>query len=116
MLETTKFDVAEYLDTEEVQSCYLNYVAEENDPDELLKAINDVARARGMTKTAKEAGITREGFTRLCRRTAIPLFPRFSRYLMPSDTRSLQCAARLEIYARFLYCGGESLRRAVSLQ
>ncbi|MBD5447938.1 MAG: hypothetical protein HDR32_09455 [Treponema sp.] len=52
MLETTKFDVAEYLDTEDVQSCYLNYVAEENDPDELLKAINDVARARGMTKTA----------------------------------------------------------------
>ena len=61
MLETTKFDVTEYLDTEDVQSCYLNYVAEENDPDELLKAINDVARARGMTKTAKEAGITREG-------------------------------------------------------
>lgn len=61
MLETTKFDVAEYLDTEEVQSCYLNYVAEENDPDELLKAINDVARARGMTKIAKEADITREG-------------------------------------------------------
>ncbi|MDE6737024.1 MAG: putative addiction module antidote protein [Treponemataceae bacterium] len=61
MLETTKFDVAEYLDTEAVQNCYLNYVAEENNPDELLKAINDVERARGMTKIAKKADITREG-------------------------------------------------------
>ena len=26
-----------------------------------MSAINDIARARGMTKTAKEAGITREG-------------------------------------------------------
>lgn len=61
MEKLTKFDVAEYLDTEEVQNCYLNYVAEENSPEELLKAIRDVARARGMTKTAKESGITRGG-------------------------------------------------------
>jgi len=61
MLETTKFDVAEYLDTEELRKDYLELVAKDGTQEELLKAISDVARARGMTKTAKEAGITREG-------------------------------------------------------
>ena len=61
MLETTKFDVAEYLDTEELRKDYLGLVAKDGTQEELLKAISDVARARGMTKTAKEAGITREG-------------------------------------------------------
>ena len=58
MLETTKFDVAEYLDTEELRKDYLELVAKDGTQEELLKAISDVARARGMTKTAKEAGIT----------------------------------------------------------
>ena len=61
MLETTKFDVAEYLDTEELQQGYLDYNAKQGSPEDLLRAINTVARARGMTKTAKEAGITRDG-------------------------------------------------------
>ena len=61
MLETTKFDVAEYLDTEELRAGYLDLVAKEGSPEEFLSAINDVARARGISKTAKEAGITREG-------------------------------------------------------
>ena len=61
MLETTKFDVADYLNTEELQSGYLEMVSKDGTPEELLRAINDVARARGMSKTAKDAGITREG-------------------------------------------------------
>ena len=61
MEELTKFDVAEYLDTDELQTLYLDEVAKENDPSALIKAIDTVARAKGMTKTAKEAGISREG-------------------------------------------------------
>ena len=61
MLETTKFDVADYLDTEELREDYLELVSKDGTPEELLKAINDVARARGMAKTAREAGRTREG-------------------------------------------------------
>lgn len=61
MLETTEFDVAEYLDTEELREGYLELVANEGSQEELLEAIKGVARARGMTKTAKESGITREG-------------------------------------------------------
>lgn len=61
MLETTSFDVAEYLDTEELREGYLELVAKDGTQEELLKAVSDVARARGMAKTAREAGITREG-------------------------------------------------------
>lgn len=61
MLKTTKFDVAEYLDTEELRQGYLELVAKEGTQEELLNAINAVARARGMSKTAKEAGISRMG-------------------------------------------------------
>ena len=59
MEKLTEFDMAEYLDTEELQKGYLDYNAKEGTPEDLLRAINAVARARGMTKTAKEAGITR---------------------------------------------------------
>ena len=61
MEKLTKFDVAEYLDTDELQTIYLDEVAKENDPAALIRAIDTVARAKGMTKTAKEAGISREG-------------------------------------------------------
>ena len=61
MEKLTEFDVAEYLDTEELQILYLDEAAKENDPAALIKAIDTVARAKGMTKTAKEAGISREG-------------------------------------------------------
>ena len=61
MKKLTKFDVAEYLDTDELQTLYLDEVAKENNPTALIKAIDTVARAKGMTKTAKEAGISREG-------------------------------------------------------
>ena len=60
-MKTRKFEVANYLDTEELREGYLEAVAEDGTQEELLSAINDIARARGMTKTAKEAGITREG-------------------------------------------------------
>ena len=44
MEELTKFDVAEYLDTDELQTLYLDEVAKENDPSALIKAIDTVAR------------------------------------------------------------------------
>ncbi len=74
MLETTEFDVAEYLDTEELRDCYLDYVAKDGTQEELLKAISDVARARGMSKTAKEAGITREGLYKALSPNGNPAF------------------------------------------
>ena len=74
MEKLTEFDMAEYLDTEELQKGYLDYNAKEGTPEDLLRAINAVARARGMTEIAKEAGITREGLYKALSPNGNPTF------------------------------------------
>ena len=74
MEKLTEFDMAEYLDSEELQKGYLDYNASEGTPEDLRRAINAVARARGMTKTAKEAGITRDGLYKALAPEANPAF------------------------------------------
>ncbi|MBC6719811.1 addiction module antidote protein [Treponema sp. Marseille-Q4130] len=74
MEKLTEFDMAEYLDTEELQKGYLELVAKDGTQEELLRAINAVARARGMTETAKEAGITRDGLYKALAPEANPAF------------------------------------------
>ena len=54
------FDAADYLDSEEVISEYLNVALEDPNPDVFLMAISDVAKARGMSRLAKDAGLGRE--------------------------------------------------------
>ncbi len=46
MEKLTKFNVAEYLDTYELQTLYLDEVAKENDSSALIKAIDTVAREK----------------------------------------------------------------------
>ena len=59
-LKTTQFDAAEYLDTPEAQREFLRESFESGDPAEIQEAIGIVARARGMTQIAKDAGVGRE--------------------------------------------------------
>ncbi|MBK1642667.1 putative addiction module antidote protein [Chromatium okenii] len=54
------FDPAEYLNDEKDIEIYLSLVIEENDPSELVHALDVVARARGMSEIAKQSGMTRE--------------------------------------------------------
>ncbi|WP_081617294.1 addiction module antidote protein [Thioalkalivibrio sulfidiphilus] len=60
MTKLTKFDAAEYLDSEEVIAEYLNAALEDEGPNVFLVAIGDIAKARGMTELAREAGLGRE--------------------------------------------------------
>ena len=54
------FDAAEYLDDDETVAEYISASLEDPNPDVFLAAIRDVARARGMTQLAKDAGVGRE--------------------------------------------------------
>ena len=54
------FDGVDYLDNEEVIAEYLNAALEDENPDVFLRAIANVARARGMSKLAADAGLGRE--------------------------------------------------------
>jgi probable addiction module antidote protein len=60
--QTTPYDSAEYLQTEEDMRLYLEVCLEEDDGDGALIrfALNTVARARGMTQIAKDTGMARE--------------------------------------------------------
>ncbi|MCQ2580519.1 MAG: putative addiction module antidote protein [Treponemataceae bacterium] len=74
MEKLTEFDAAEYLDTEELRQGYLELVSKEGTPEDVLRAINTVARARGMTKIAKEAGISRDGLYKALSEDGNPAF------------------------------------------
>jgi probable addiction module antidote protein len=54
------FDAAAYLDNDELIAEYLTAAAEDRNPDVFLAALSDVAKARGMTQIAKDAGLGRE--------------------------------------------------------
>jgi len=58
--ETREFDTARYLDSEEIIVQYLNAALEDGNPDLLLMALGNIAKARGMTKIAKSTGLGRE--------------------------------------------------------
>jgi probable addiction module antidote protein len=54
------FDVADYLDNDEVIAEYLTAALEDANPDVFLMAVADVAKARGMSHVASETGLGRE--------------------------------------------------------
>jgi probable addiction module antidote protein len=59
---TTRYDVAEHLRTPEEMAAYLEACLEEADGDAafVAKALGDIARAKGMTQVARDAGLSRE--------------------------------------------------------
>lgn len=59
---TTPYDVAEHLRTPEEIVTYLEASFEEADGDAafIAKALGDIARAKGMTQVARDAGLSRE--------------------------------------------------------
>ena len=60
-IETTKWDGAEYLDTPEAIAAYLEAAFEDGDPQVITHALGNVARSKGISQVAKDAGVTRAG-------------------------------------------------------
>ena len=52
-MDTSKFDIAEYLDDEEMVQEYLNTVLEEGNAQEIIVALGHVAKAIGMSRIAE---------------------------------------------------------------
>ncbi|MCL2590324.1 MAG: putative addiction module antidote protein [Betaproteobacteria bacterium] len=61
-LKIRKWDVVEYLQSEEEQQLYLEACIEEAGDDAafIAKVLGDIARARGMTQLANDTGLARE--------------------------------------------------------
>jgi len=59
-VKTTAWDPAQYIETEEDAAIYLEDIFKTGDPDLIIAAIGDVARAKGMSKIADETNRGRE--------------------------------------------------------
>jgi probable addiction module antidote protein len=58
--KTSSYDSAEYLDSSQAINAYMEEALETDDPAFIAKAIGTIARARGMSRVAKKAGLSRE--------------------------------------------------------
>jgi len=60
--KTSVYDVAEHLRTPQEMAAYLEACIEESNGDAafIAKALGDIARAKGMTQVARDAGLSRE--------------------------------------------------------
>ncbi len=60
MTKLTTFDVSQYLDSKEMIAEYLTQVLQDGEMNELLEAIGNIAKAKGMSQIAKDTGLGRE--------------------------------------------------------
>ncbi len=62
--KTKPFDPAEYLDDSEAIAAYMTEALETEEPAFIADALGVVARARGMSEVARDAGLSRESLYR----------------------------------------------------
>jgi probable addiction module antidote protein len=60
VIATQPWDAAEHLETEEDMVAYLDAALEDGDPAVIVAVVGDIARAKGMSQIAREAGLGRE--------------------------------------------------------
>jgi probable addiction module antidote protein len=73
-IETRLWDVVDYLQTEEDMIAYLDAALEDGDPSLVVAALGDIARAKGMSQVAREAGLGRESLYKALSSTGNPEF------------------------------------------
>jgi len=73
-MKTSKFDIADYLESKEMMIEYLNTVLEEGNNDDLIDAIGHIAKAIGMTKISEETGLSRPSLYKALSKGAKPQF------------------------------------------
>ena len=75
----SRYDTAEYLETEEEIRLYLEACQEEGDPALVAAALGDIARARNMSQLARDVGLTRAGLYKALSSDGNPSFATISR-------------------------------------
>lgn len=75
-VKTSCYDVAEHLRTPEEMAAYLDAWLEEapDDVSGIARALGDIARAKGMSQVAKDAGLSRESLYRALSADGNPSF------------------------------------------
>jgi probable addiction module antidote protein len=73
-LKTTRFDVADYLETEADMAEYLSEVLALEDPAYFQHALGAVARAKGMAAVARKSGLGRQSLYKALSESGNPEF------------------------------------------
>lgn len=88
------FDMATFLDDPEAIAEYLTQVLADGDPDELLRALGHIAKARGMAQIAKDAGLGRESLYKALTPGAKP---RYDTVLKVTRALGIQLTAHADV-------------------
>ena len=81
MSNLTTFDVSQYLDSKEMIAEYLSQVLADGDTSELLIAMGNIAKAKGMSQIAKDTGLGRESLYKTFAPNSKPRFETIMRVL-----------------------------------
>ncbi len=73
-MEISKFEIANYLDNNEMIAEYLNTVLAEGNDSDVIIAIGHIAKSIGMTKIAQETGLSRPSLYKALSNGAKPQF------------------------------------------
>jgi probable addiction module antidote protein len=73
-VEITDFDIVEYIDNKEVIAEYLSQIIAEGDLDELLEALGNIAKAKGISQIANETELGRESLYKTFQKGTKPRF------------------------------------------
>ncbi len=86
---TTSFDIAEHLRTPDDMAAYLDAMFDESgeEPRSIVRAIGDVARAKGMTQLARRTGLGRESLYKALSGESSPSFDTILRVVRALDLR-----------------------------
>lgn len=71
---TTSWDPADHLKTAEDMAAYLEAAFEEGDPALIAAVLGDIARAKGMSQVARDAGLGRESLYKALSQNGNPEF------------------------------------------
>ena len=93
------FEVSDYLDSEEAVAGYLSLAVRDENPGVLLKALGDVAKARGMAEVAKASGLGRESLYKTLAPGAKPRFETIA-IIMRALNVGLSIESRLLVRAK----------------
>lgn len=86
-LKTTPFDPAQYLKTPRARAVYMNEALQSGDAAFIADAIGVVARAEGMSKVARRAGLSRESLYRALSAEGNPEFATLLKVLAALDLK-----------------------------
>ncbi len=73
-ITTRAWDVTEHLETEMDMAAYLDAALEDGDAALVVAALGDIARAKGMSQIARDAGLGRESLYKALSTTGNPEF------------------------------------------